>query len=274
MNGPVTDYALPEEYFDSMLAAESANRDRVSGLVEPWASADLVAHVAGLRLYVRVPFFLTQWISDPAVRARVSAALATDIVAMKLLDDLMDDDTGLNRIELACISLLLHLTAVRDLCAEAADPRAVTELLERDFGVVCTGQITTKREPARDLAQWQRNASTYGATFLGCYGTLAAICGRVPDCLVPARSFAEAFGMIITIADDLSDYHRHGERAGNLGHLIRGGVVTEADFLAMFGRLRDQATQAARQREASAFLVGVVNLYADDVVRRLLPGHL
>ncbi|MET9296209.1 Moenomycin biosynthesis protein MoeN5 [Streptomyces sp. NPDC003077] len=266
---------LPEDYTTSMLATESANRDHVTGFVaDNGGSPELVAHTAALRLYLRVPHFLTEWITDPELRARVARALVLDIVAMKLLDDLMDDDTGLNRVELACLCLHLHLTAVREMCALAEDARDVTDLLERDFAMVCTGQIRTKSRRARDLDEWYAHASTYGARFLGCYGTLAALCGRAAEAVGPARRFAEAFGTIITIADDLTDYDRNGERAGNLGHLIRTGAVPTREVAALLERLRTQALDAAREQPVGAGLVHVIDLYTDDVRERLLPRHV
>ncbi|MFH8217831.1 Moenomycin biosynthesis protein MoeN5 [Streptomyces sp. NPDC018057] len=266
--------ALPDTYTTAMLATESANRDHVTDFVaRNGGSPELVAHTAALRLYLRVPHFLTEWIGDPPLRARVARALVSDIVAMKLLDDLMDDDTGLNRVELACLCLHLHLTAVREMCALAEDPRSVTDLLEHDFTTVCTGQIRVKSQRARDLDGWRAGASTYGASFLGCYGSLAAICGRVTGSVGPARRFAEAFGTIITIADDLTDYDRNGERAGNLGHLMRTGAVSAAEVAALLGQLRADALDAVRERPAALGLEAVTELYTADVLDRLLPLH-
>jgi len=261
---------LPETYTTSMLVTEAANRDHVTDFVaRNGGSPELVAHTAALRLYLRVPHFLTEWVAEPRRRAAVARALAMDIVAMKLLDDLMDDDTGLDRVELACLCLPLH-----EMCALAADARAVTAVLEHDFTAVCTGQIRTKSRRAKNLDEWCANASTYGATFLGCYGSLSAICGREEESVDAARRFAEAFGTIITIADDLTDYDRNGEREGNLAHLMRTGAVPARDVEALLERLRAQALGAVREQPASSGLVPVVGLYTDDVLDRLLPRHL
>lgn len=266
---------LPRDYTASMLVTEAANREYVTAFVaRNGGSPELVAHTAGLRLYLRVPHFLTEWITEPGLRARVARALASDIVAMKLLDDLMDDDTGLDRVELACLCLHLHLTALQEMCVLAGDAREVTGVLERDFTAVCTGQIRTKSRGARDLGEWCANASTYGAAFLGCYGALSAICGRVAGSVGPARRFAEAFGTIITIADDLTDYDRNGERAGNLGHLIRTGAVAAGEVKALLERLRGRSLDAVRQQPVSLGLVEVVGVYTDDVLGRLLPRYL
>ncbi|EDY52406.1 MoeN5 [Streptomyces clavuligerus] len=255
-----------------MLRTESANRDRITAFVAAnGGSPELVAHVAAIRLYLRVPHFLTEWIGEPELRAEVASALVMDIVAMKLLDDLMDDDSGLDRIQLACLCLHLHLTALREMCALSRDPQAVVDLLEHDFTQVCTGQIRTKRERARNLDEWCANASTYGAAFLGVYGALAALCGRRPGSIGPAREFAEAYGTLITLADDLTDYDRDGERAGNIGHLLLTGAVTLDELTGLVDRLTTRAERAAYEQPVARGLVPVPGIYRDDVLHRLLP---
>ncbi|GAB3110348.1 hypothetical protein GCM10027160_10460 [Streptomyces calidiresistens] len=257
-----------------MLAAESANRDHVTRLVAGCeGSAELVAHTAALRLYLRVPHFLTEWTVDPRRRAAISRALALDIVSMKLLDDLMDDDTGLDRVELACVGMRLHLRALHELQSLARDPGAVTDILERDAVHLGAGQIRTKRSRARNLEEWRDHASTYGAAFLGRYGDLAVACGDVGDPAGAVRRFAEAFAMIITMADDLTDYERHGEREGNLAHLMRTGEVPEREVRDMLEELRGAALAAVGARPAAPALVPVIHLYTDDVSNRLLPRH-
>ncbi|MGW5125299.1 Moenomycin biosynthesis protein MoeN5 [Streptomyces sp. NPDC004069] len=265
---------LPTDYTESMLAAESANRRHVTEcVVGTGGSQALVDHTAALRLYLRVPHFLTEWITDRARRAEVSRALALDIVSMKLLDDLMDDDTGLDRVELACVCLRMHLRALHDMAVLARDPKSVTDILEDDAVFLCGGQIRTKRERARNLREWRAHANTYGAAFLGRYGSLAAACGRTEESADEVRQFAEAFALTITMADDLTDYERDGEREGNLGHLMRTGAVAEHEVRDLLEQLRAQALAAARKHPAAHGLVPVVHLYTDDVLHRLLPKY-
>jgi hypothetical protein len=270
---PVT--ALPEEYTRSMLAAEAANRDHVTRCVAgTGGSPDLVAHTAALRLYLRVPHFLTEWTTDPARRAAVSRALALDIVSMKLLDDLMDDDTGLDRVELACVCLRLHLRALHELASLAHEPKSVTDILERDAVYLCGGQIGTKRSRAANLQEWRAHADTYGAAFLGRYGALAAVCGAADQPREAVREFAEAFALTITTADDLTDYDRNGERDGNLAHLMRTGAVAAQDVVDHLEEQRGRALAAVRTPPGAPGLVPVVHLYTDDVLTRLVPRHL
>ncbi|QEU89526.1 Moenomycin biosynthesis protein MoeN5 [Streptomyces viridosporus T7A] len=258
-----------------MLAAEAANRDHVTRCVaQTGGSPDLVAHTAALRLYLRVPHFLTEWTTDPDRRAAVSRALALDIVSMKLLDDLMDDDTGLDRVELACVCLRLHLRALHELESLARDPKAVTDILEQDAVHLCGGQIRTKRSRATNLREWRAHASTYGSTFLGRYGALAAACGGEGQPADSVREFAEAFAMTITMADDLTDYDRNGERDGNLAHLMRTGAVAGQDVVDLLEELRGRALAAVAAPPGAPGLVPVVHLYTDDVLVRLLPRHL
>ncbi|MHC3394806.1 Moenomycin biosynthesis protein MoeN5, partial [Streptomyces lavendulocolor] len=87
----------------------------------------------------------------------------------------------------------------------------------------------------------------------------------------PARAFAEAFGTVITIAADLTDYARDGERDGNLGPLLRTRAVTGGQGVSLLERLRARAHAAVRELPASRALGPVVDLYTDDVLDRLVP---
>ena len=246
----------------------------VSGLLmdtmrEFRASPDLVRYVGELRLYLRAACLLTMWLPEPDQRREIAGDLGMHIAAMKLFDDLLDDDSGFDRFELA-LCLLLEQRSVSRLAERAEDPRAVLTTLEENFLTVGLGQLWTKREPAEDLAGWRARAETYGGCFLSLYGALAALAGRAPATSTVATDFGWGFGMIVTIADDLRDYERHGERAGNLGHLLLTGRVGETE-------VRRLVEEARRRATPPPGVVGahdvrpLVDQYADDVLHRALP---
>ncbi|GIF10089.1 Moenomycin biosynthesis protein MoeN5 [Actinoplanes teichomyceticus] len=257
------------------LAAELDDAHRyVSGLLmdtmeEFRASPELVRYVGDLRLYLRAACLLTMWLPEERLRREVAGEIAMHIAAMKLFDDLLDDDSGFDRFELA-LCLLLEQRAVSRLAGRADDPRAVLRTVEDNFVTVGLGQLRTKQVPAVDLASWRAHAETYGGCFLSLYGTLAALAGRRPQACAAATDFGWGFGMIVTIADDLRDYERHGERTGNLGHLLRTGRVTEAELRGLLEEARRRATPPADVWCAHD-LRPIIDRYADDVLERGLP---
>lgn len=257
------------------LAAELDQSHRyVSGLLmdtmrEFRASAELVRYVGDLRLYLRAASLLTMWLPEHRLRQEVAGEIGMHIAAMKLFDDLLDDDSGFDRFELA-LCLLLEQRSVSRLAHRSGDPGAVLSVLEKNFVTVGLGQLRTKREPATDLASWRAHAETYGGCFLSLYGTLAALAGRSPQVSAAATDFGWGFGMIVTIADDLRDYERHGERVGNLGHLLRTGRVTGAELRALVEEVRERATPPAGLWCAHD-VRPIIDRYADDVLDRCLP---
>lgn len=248
----------------------SAVRDRlVTYLRDLGASPPICDHVAGLRLYQRAPFLLTLWTPDRHERCELTYDLVTHVVAMKLFDDLLDADSDLDRYELGgCLPL--WNAATESLCRRAADPRRVLSLIREDFDIVSTGQLRTKREPAGNIAEWSAHAQTYGGRFLGCYGSLAALAGGVPEAYDAATDLGFAFGMIVTVADDLRDYERKHERRGNLGHLLRTGATSVAEVVELVEQMRTLGRDAARFGAPAHDAAPVVDLYADDVLHRML----
>lgn len=238
------------------------------------AGPDLISHLSAMRLYQRVPYLLTEWVPDPERRDRVITGLGSHIIAMKLLDDVVDGDSGLDHKDLLLHYMLLQDAALVNLCQVADDPLAVLRAVQSDFEVICFGQVRTKRHLAEGLPTWRQHADTYGARFLACYAGLASLCGGVPETVPFARAFGAAFGMVITIADDLRDYSRHGEREGNLAHLLRCGTVGADDVVALLEELRTQALSAVSARPTHHDLAPLVHQYVDDVLVRALPEHV
>ncbi|CAM5742451.1 hypothetical protein SALBM311S_10281 [Streptomyces alboniger] len=137
---------------------------------------------------------------------------------------------------------------------------------DREYPTALAVEALTADRPAGERPE-VRAAARWAAARIGADGAVRTVLFDA------ARRFAEAFGTIITIADDLTDYDRNGEREGNLAHLMRTGAVPARDVEALLQRLRVQAG-AVREQPASSGLVPVVGLYTDDVLDRLLPRHL
>jgi hypothetical protein len=268
---PVVPNRIPTDLALEWDEAHAAVRVRLLDTLASFGASAAVREYAGaLRLYLRSAYLLTLWVHDYAVREELAGDLAMHIVAMKLFDDLLDDDSGLDRYELGYCLLLQH-TAIRALAQRAPDPRAVLTTLEHDFVTVGTGQVRTKRQPARSLPEWRAHAETYGACFLGCYGTLAAISSGTPHTAGVANAFGRGFGMLVTIADDLRDYERKGERDGNLGHLLLTGRTTAVELTTLVEQMRALATPPAGGPPMAHDVSPVVDRYADDVLIRMLP---
>lgn len=227
-------------------------------------------YAGGLRLYYRASYLLSCWGPDRDVRRQVTSDIGAHIVSMKLLDDLVDNDTGMDRFDLGggVVGLLLKAT---ERLAAYRNATEVFSLLEAGFSQICRGQIKCKHAPAQTLEQWLGYADEYGARFLSLYGRVAGIvCGLGAQAAVP-ESFASAFGAIITIADDLTDYTRNAERDGNLGSMLLRGVVAPTSIVNILEGERHKAREALKTLAPAFDLAPVVDQYADDVLQRLLP---
>jgi len=233
-------------------------------------SPQTLEYAGGLRLYYRTSYLLACWGNDRELRRKVTGDVGAHIVSMKLLDDLVDDDSGMDRFDLGggVVGLLQKAT---ERLATYRNATEVFNLLGAGFARICRGQIKCKHAPARTLDQWLDYANEYGARFLSLYGRVAGVvCGLGDRAAVP-ESFASAFGLIITIADDLTDYTRNAERNGNLGALLLEGVVTPTAIINLLEGERQKACDALKTLAPAFDLAPVVDHYADDVLQRLLP---
>ncbi|MEM9554090.1 MAG: Moenomycin biosynthesis protein MoeN5 [Acidobacteriota bacterium] len=269
-DGPHFEPALAGEWDACHLAARDTVVDTLRALgVEPAA----LDHVARLRLYYRSMFLLSCWADDAATRRTLTTDLAMHVVSMKLLDDLMDADSGLDAFDLGISSLRLLLLGTERLSRHGAC-RELLQSQERHFDSVCSGQLRCKREPATDLESWLLYARDYGGRFLSAYGRFGGLAAGLGERASIPESFAWGFGMIITIADDLTDHVRHGERIGNLGAMLIDGVVGPEEVESVLEDERARACDAAAALPTAYDLRPVVDVYADDIRRRIMPRLL
>jgi hypothetical protein len=252
-------------------ACHAAAKARVVTRLEAMScSPAMIAHVSQLRLYYRAAFLLSVWAQDIDARRELSSALACHIVGMKLLDDLVDQDSGVDRFELGggALTLLLAAAAQFQGFAGSAD---IARTLDDNFLRICRTQLKCKQTAARTLEQWLGYAEDYGSRFLATYGRVGGLAAGLnhEQATVPER-FASAFGMIITISDDLTDYFRHDERDGNIGALLVDGAVTRERVEGELRSQRQKAIDAATALPTAHDLLPVIEVYTSDAITRIL----
>ena len=230
----------------------------------------MLEHASKLRLYYRAAFLLSLWARDAGMRRELSSALACHIVAMKLIDDLLDQDSGVDRFELGCGALTLLLAAGAEFQGfpGASD---IARVLDDNFLRICRTQLKCKQVAAGNLGEWLGYAADYGSRFLATYGRVGGLAAGLEreQASIPER-FASAFGMIITISDDLTDYFRHDERDGNIGALLMAGVVTREQIARELDDQRCKAVNAAMALPTAYDLRPVIELYTNDASTRIL----
>lgn len=240
----------------------------LESLADLGMSAEALEYVSGLRLYLRAPFLATAWVPDRTRRRTLASAVGSHLIGIKLVDDLVDGDRSLERWDLG-LGVQLIQKGTRML-ASASNPARVLELLDEDFRRVWQGQVREKLRPAGTFDEWCAAAELNAARCLGCYAEAATVAGGSPDLVDAARTFAAAFAILVRIADDLLDYQR-GERDGNLAHLLAVGRTSEAEIRTLVEEMRFAASSAARSGPVSHHLSSVAEMYADDVLYRMLP---
>ncbi len=263
--------ALDPVFLREWDACHEAARDAVvAALRAMGARPETLEYASGLRLYYRVIYLLTLWAPDADLRRRITIDLAAHVVSMKLIDDLNDDDSGMDRLDLGLGFLTLLLSSTHKLAAYG-DAIGVLAAQAENFEHICREQLRCKRVPARDLGTWLDYANEYGARFLATYGRMGGLASGLGAASEVPETFASAFGLIITIADDLTDYFRKHERIGNIGALILDGAVTSADLARVLDRERTRARDAAEALPTAYDLRPMVDIYVYDVLDRIIP---
>lgn len=246
-------------------------RDEILTAIEAAKVSDEVReYVGGCHLYFKVPFLLTVWQLAPEMRERLAIDMGMHIMSLKLGDDLVDNDMSTDRLSLGVGSLVLSHLSLERMC-RYLDPARLMPHFSTSMADLCRAQMLATRSPATSLAQWRERADGYGGGFLRIYAYVATLDGDAHTAMDAATRFGSGFGNLITLADDLRDYTRTGERAGNLAALVVSGAVTVDEVLAFVSEMREVAVSGCAAHKTAYDLTPVVDFFVNDIVSRMIP---
>lgn len=235
------------------------------------ASRDIIEHMHTMRLYFRVPYMLTSWCHDHS-RQEIIETLADHLFSMKLLDDAADGDSDICALELLGHSLSFQAFAYKRI--EELGNAGVCAMMSECIDRISSMQICAKLRPAKDISQWLEYARLYGGEFLKMYGTIAWRLGGVDENADYVEKFAFNFGMMITMSDDWRDYDRHGEREGNLRHLVYGSKISLSEIMEAADDIIAECSQAVSSLPFETGMHTLVDVYSKDLRRSLSSSIL
>jgi len=246
-------------------------REEILAVLEAVQVSDEVRqYVRGCDLYFKVPFLLTAWQLAPEMRSRLAIDMGMHIMSLKLGDDLVDNDMSADRLSLGVGSLQLSHVSIERMCGYL-DPTVLLPHLSDSMAALCRAQILATRDAATTLAEWRERVEGYGGGFLRIYARIATLAGDTRAAADAACRFGTGFGNLITLADNLRDYERTGERAGNLAALFVDGRVDLDDILAYVSEMRDIAASGCTGHPTAFDLQWVVDFFVGDIVSRMIP---
>lgn len=247
-------------------------RDEILAVLEAVQVSDEVReYVGGCHLYFKVPFLLTAWHQALEMRERLAIDMGMHIMSLKLGDDLVDNDMSADRLSLGVGSLTLSHAAIQRMCSYL-DPALVLPHLSSSMAALCRAQMLATRSPATTMAQWRERVEGYGGGFLRIYAGIATLAGDARAAADAASRFGTGFGNLITLADDLRDYKRTGERAGNLAALVVDGRVSIDEVQTFVTENRETAASGCTGHATAFPLLSVVDFFVGDIVSRMIPA--
>jgi hypothetical protein len=259
-------------FLGEMERATARVREGILSVLDDVQVSDEVRQfVSGCHLYFKVPFLLTAWQLAPEMRERLSIDMGMHIMSLKLGDDLVDNDMSTDRLSLGVGSLQLSHASIERMCSYL-DPAVLLPHLSASMAALCRAQILASRKPATSLAEWAQRADGYGGGFLRIYARIATLAGEADAAADAACRFGTGFGNLITLADDLRDYDRTGERAGNLAALVLDGRVRLDDVQAFVSEMRDMAVSGCSGHPTAFDLRLIVDFFVSDIVSRMIPA--
>jgi hypothetical protein len=232
---------------------------------------ETLAYVLKFRGFAKFPHLTTMWVLDPDLRMELGVHCGMHCIGIKLVDDLLDGDQPYPSSDLGMGVYLIQ----RAICqiGQHANPAAVLECTQRDYAVFWRVQLDEMKRPPENKAEWVACASVKSGLIIANYGEMACLAGDARESIAPSRDFGLAIGNLGMIADDLVDYVKLGQRAGNLGHFIKTGVVSRQEVVDLVEEQRQTAKRSLRAGGPIAHDIdAVVDFYADDILDNYLPA--
>jgi hypothetical protein len=231
-----------------------------------------LTYVRELRGYPRTPYYMTIWVADPVLRRELGVGVCVHAVGVKLIDDLIDDDQPIGvRDQIFGVQLLSVGTT---LLGSHRRPARVLSVLEADYRDIWRQEVREVNAPRpTDLESWIAAARIKAGVMLANYGAVACLAGGDDRDVPRARDFGEALGVLYMIGDDVIDHTEHGERDGNLTHLVATGRVAVADLHAEIDRWRDRAVTSVRGARTACDPVPFLDHFATKLRALTTPAQ-
>ncbi|WP_442505061.1 hypothetical protein SH528x_003832 [Novipirellula sp. SH528] len=222
-------------------------------------SEEARSYIQSLSAYPRFPYIAALWVPDHDDRMKIGSIICMHAIGLKFLDNILDDDSGLSRLDLALGSPIVDEAYVR-LLRYRNGVRAVRRLT-CNVAKVWRVELQYVRNPPVNLKAWLDYTETKSGLLMSAWAESACICAEVEP--AGAKVFCRAYCILLQFANDAHGYS-NGERQGNLIHLFVNGGATrvELDHL-----LRDLVDEARTSLEIESPAVPVWPL-VESAVRR------
>lgn len=209
-------------------AAIDALMDEADQLMAEFGTpASLIVYVHLRKGWMRKLYPTAAWVRDGDLRRRLALANGLHCLGLKLLDDIIDEDTDFRGRELIvgqqfCMRALELVNEAGALPAFFRDYQAVWGPITRHI----TKEPTT---PILSLKQWEQSANVKAGDVLAAYARFCFCAEDRLDEFEAVRPAFHAFGTIFTVLNDYLGRDRPTEAHSNLFALIGQGVIQPAE---------------------------------------------
>ena len=163
---------------ESLLSNDAA--EALSGI---GMTPDAYDYATSLRAHIRTPVFCTFWCLDPALRDALNRGIALHCLGIKLVDDLLDQDTRFSSVDLAPGVYLIQ-TGTAFLCT-VAPPEKTHETLKQYYSRIWRCELAELRKRPSTFEEWLHTARIKAGEILECYTAIACHACNIEPINIP-----------------------------------------------------------------------------------------
>lgn len=210
-------------------ASENAKISFSAILTDLGISEKGLNYVLGQSFYRRVPGLFCVWIADKDRRIKASELMIIHCIGLKMVDDIIDDDHGIENSDLFLGVQLMQYAVCK--MHEMSPDSGINNLFLEQYQVIYRDICKSKgRGVLENSEAWLKSASIQGGSVFSTYGLAALMIDGSGQSRTAVSDFCIGFGRLVVLLDDFVDYIERDERGGNIAHLYRQGLVTQKEI--------------------------------------------
>jgi len=245
------------EWGDAARDAETAARKLMAEVDTPEALIETIC----AKKFAKYIYPMAAWVEDSARRRAVGTAFVIHCWGVKLLDDIIDDDTGYRHPDLAVAGIRLYEHAASILASQELSD-AFFRLSRAKLPAIWRH---LKKEPdttLTSLEEWDASSRVKCGHIMAFYAQLGNELNARPADGGIIHAAIEPLGIVYTAIDDIRDVGNAKEEHANLKAMIQKGYVDRSDAIVM---LDDASNEFEANIAAAPPSFNFLDYFRDDI---------
>ena len=236
------DLEIADSYSSEWATATKRLDSEVSALMEALGITETCTrYINSVRGFPKYIYPLAAWVPNAEIRLKLGVAFSLHCFGVKLLDDIVDDDTFCSPRDLVIGSEFCNRAYV--ILTEIDATSAFFSLYTRYWSEITPHLRSERLRPIRTVEEWKTGATLKCGRILRFYAHVGAVYSGKHRRFLSVGNAIESMGVVYTLLDDIRDQNNPAEQDSNIVALINKGLISLDDVRNLLEASAETASQ-------------------------------